>query len=162
VDFGRVIQGGGLADEGASDTVFLSGDLEQALRTPATDGAFETLGRLAELFRGRVWIISKCGPVTERKTRLWLDRHRFWERTGIPEGNLRICRRRAEKAVHCAELGITHMVDDRLDVHRALRGVVEHRYLFGPQRTLVPDWVEHTLTWADVETAVKADFEPAS
>lgn len=156
-----MIQGGGLPD-GAEDTVFLSGDLEQALRTPATDGAFELLSRLSELFERRVWVISKCGPATAQKTRLWLDRHRFWEHTKIPEGNLRFCRRRAEKAVHCVDLGITHMIDDRLDVHRALRGVVEHRYLFGPQHTPVPDWVDHTPTWADVEAAGTADLGLAS
>ncbi|MBA9006917.1 hypothetical protein [Thermomonospora cellulosilytica] len=154
-----MIQGGGLAD-GAQDTVFLGGDLEQALRTPATEGAFEVLGRLSELFERRVWVISKCGPVTERKTRLWLDRHEFWERTGTPAGNIRFCRKRAEKAVHCAELGITHMIDDRLDVHRALRDVVGHRYLFGPQPEPPPAWVTHTPTWADVEAAVTADLDP--
>ncbi|MFC3961304.1 hypothetical protein [Nocardia jiangsuensis] len=28
-------------------------------------------------------------------------------------------------------LGTTHMIDDRLDVHRALRGLVPHLYLYG-------------------------------
>ncbi|REE99285.1 hypothetical protein [Thermomonospora umbrina] len=137
VDFGRVIQGGPGPD-GSADTVFLDGDLDSALSSPATEGAFEVLARLADRFAGRVWIISKCGPVTERKTRLWLDHHAFWERTGTPVGHLRICRRRADKAVHCADLGITHMIDDRLDVHRALVGLVPRRYLFGPQEQPPP------------------------
>lgn len=153
VDFGRVIQGGALPD-GDEDTVFLGGDLDQALRSPATAGIFEILPQLVERFGGRVWIISKCGIAVERKTRLWLDHHDFWARTGIPYGNVRFCRRRADKAIHCAELGVTHMVDDRLDVHRALRSLVPYRYLFGPQHSPVPDWVTHTPTWADVHTAI--------
>ncbi|WP_200827306.1 hypothetical protein [Thermomonospora echinospora] len=161
VDFGRVIQGGAMPD-GTEDTVFLDGDLERALSSPATEGAFEVLARLTDLFAGRVWIISKCGPAVERKTRLWLDHHEFWERTGTPAGHLRFCRRRADKAGHCAELGITHMIDDRLDVHRAIRDIVGHRYLFGPWPGPVPDWVTPTPTWADVETRVTADLAGAA
>lgn len=156
VDFGRVIQGGALPD--GADTMFVGGTLQEALESPPTEGAFEVLPRLADLFGGRVWIISKCGPVTERKTRLWLEHHRFWTRTGIPAGHLRFCRQRAEKARHCAELGITHMIDDRLGVHQAIRDVVAHRYLFGPQTGPVPDWVVPTPTWADVEAKVTADL----
>lgn len=153
VDFGRVIHGGAGPD-GAEDTTFLGGDLAAALRSPATEGMFEVLPRLVDRFGGRAWIISKCGPVTERKTRLWLDHHLFWARTGIPRGNLRFCRQRADKAGHCAELAITHMIDDRLDVHRAIRGLVPHRYLFGPQPEPPPDWVTPTPTWADVEIRI--------
>lgn len=157
VDFGRVIQGGAMPDGGA-DTVFIGGTLEQAVRSPATEGAFEVLPRLVELFAGQVWIISKCGPAVERRTRLWLDHNELWTRTGIPEGNLRFCRKRQEKAVHCAELGITHMIDDRLDVHLAVRDIVDRCYLFGPQAEPAPNWVVPTPTWADVEAKVTVDL----
>lgn len=160
VDFGRVIQGGALPS-GAADTVFLSGGLEEALRSPATDGAFEALARLVPLFDGRAWVISKCGERVQRRTLAWLDHHDFYERTGIPRGNVRFCRRRADKAAHCAELGITHMIDDRLDVHLALRGVVPHLYLFGSHSEPVPIWVRHTPTWAEVEAATTADIATA-
>jgi FAD/FMN-containing dehydrogenase len=153
VDFGRVIHGGA-AEYGLEDTVFLSGDMTEALRTPATEGAFEVLPRLVERFAGRVWIISKCGERTEQKTLRWLDHHRLYERTGLPRGNVRFCRERADKAIHCAELGITHMIDDRLDVHRAIRDIVPNRYLFGPQTEPIPDWVTHVPTWADAERLV--------
>ncbi|WP_204249114.1 hypothetical protein [Nocardia arizonensis] len=69
---------------------------------------------------------------------------------------------RADKAGHCVELSITHMIDDRLDVHAAVRDLVPHRYLFGVQTELAPDWVVHTRTWADVEAAVMATFGPPS
>jgi hypothetical protein len=141
---------GGLGADDAADTNFLDSGLEEALATPATPGAFEVIPRLVALFQGRVWIISKCGESTQRKTLAWLEHHDFYGRTGVPCGNVRFCRERAEKAVHCRELGITHMIDDRLDVHRAIRDVVAHRYLFGPQDGEIPDWVIHTPDWDTV------------
>jgi hypothetical protein len=169
VDFGRVIQGGGPSvacprtpgtrDDDAAptepeDTVFLSGDMESAMRSPPTEGAFDVLPRLVARFGGRVWVISKCGERIQRRTLQWLDHHDFYRRTGIPRWNVRFCGRRADKAIHCAELGITHMIDDRLDVHAALRGLVPFRYLFGPQDAPPPDWVVHTPSWADVDRAL--------
>ncbi|WP_433201365.1 hypothetical protein ACQP1G_10190 [Nocardia sp. CA-107356] len=157
VDFGRVIQGAALPD-GGDDTVFLSGGIEAALATPPTDGAFEVLARLVARFDGQAWVISKCGPRVQERTLQWLDHQGFYQRTGVPSDNVRFCRKRADKAIHCAELGITHMIDDRLDVHRALRDVVPNRYLFGVQGADVPDWVRHTATWSEVEVAVAATF----
>lgn len=157
VDFGRVVQGAALSP-GVADTVFLSGGFEEAMRTPPSPGAFDVLPRLVELFGGRAWIISKCGPRVQDRTRQWLDHHEFYDRTGLSRDNLRFCRARAEKARHCAELSITHMIDDRIDVHVALRGLVPNLYLFGVQTEPAPDWVAHTVTWSDVENAVEASF----
>jgi hypothetical protein len=157
VDFGRVIHGGA-AESGEADTVFLDGDAEEAMRSPATPGMFETLPGLVDRFGGRVWVISKCGDRVQRRTLAWLDRHDFYRRTGIAAGNVRFCRRRADKAVHCAELRISHMVDDRLPVHRALRGLVPHLYLFGPQRDAPPEWVRPVATWADLDHAIAASW----
>ncbi|QXJ25057.1 hypothetical protein AGRA3207_006495 [Actinomadura graeca] len=145
IDFGRVIHGGPLAP-GDADTVFLGGDFEEALASPATEGMWDVLPGLIEAFGGRAWIISKCGERVRRRTLAWLDHHDFYERAGLPRGNVRFCRKRAEKARHCAELGITHMIDDRLDVHRAIDGIVAHRYLFGPQEA--PGGVRHVPDWA--------------
>lgn len=161
VDFGRVIQGGQLAP-GRADTVFLQGSMADALASPATEGVYEALPGLVERFAHQVWIISKCGERIELRTRQWLDHHDFYARTGIPRDNLRFCRKRADKAGHCAGLGITHMIDDRLDVHEAIRPLVPHRYLFGLQPDPPPAWVHHTPTWADVATAVTADLPPAA
>ena len=113
-------------------------------------------------FGGRAWVISKCGPRVQERTLAWLDHHDFYARTGIARGNVRFCRKRADKAGHCAELKITHMIDDRIDVHRALLDTVPRRYLFGRQKGPAPDWVHHTLTWTDVETAITADLAPTS
>lgn len=152
VDIGRVIIGGG-AVPGSSDTQFFSGDTARMLTTPAVPGAFDTLARLVPRFE-QVWLVSKCGVRIQRHTRQWLDHHDFAARTGIPRDNIRFCLERPGKAVHCADLGITHFVDDKVDVHHALLGVVTHRYLFGPQRKPPPTWVRHTATWSAVEDAI--------
>ena len=151
VDIGRVIIDGGAP--GHADTRFFSGDTARMLSTPAVPGAFDALARLTPLFE-QVWLVSKCGEEVRRKSLLWLDHHGFAARTGIPRENVRFCRRRPDKAIHCAELGITHFVDDKLEVHAALRGVVEHLYLFGPQTEPVPAWVTHTATWEEAEAAL--------
>src|SRR5687768_1268226 len=152
VDIGRVIIGGGTVP-GSSDTQFFSGDTARMLATPAVPGAFDALARLVPRFE-QVWLVSKCGERVQRHTRQWLDHHDFAARTGIPRDHIRFCLKRPDKAGHCAELGITHFVDDKPDVHRALDGVVPYRYLFGPQRTPPPAGVQPTLTWAAAEAAI--------
>ena len=125
------------------------------MRTPEVPGAFDTLARLVALFSGRAWLVSKCSQPTEARTMRWLAHHDFPARTGIPLTSVRFCRARPDKAIHCAELAITHFVDDRPDVHAALRGVVPHRYLFGPAAR-VPDGLTHTPDWASAEAAIRS------
>ncbi len=113
-----------------TDTSFFS---DNYLRTSAVTGAFGTLRRLVtQRFGDKVFLVSKCGPKVEKKTLHWLAHHRFFEATGIPQENVRFCRERHEKAPICAELGITHFVDDRLEVLSHLQ-MVETRYLFQPR-----------------------------
>jgi hypothetical protein len=157
VDIGRVvIDGGGNPSEG--DTAFFEGDEATMLATPEVPGAIAAIGRLATLFGGGVWLVSKCGPRTEERSKRWLEAHRFFERTGIAPGNLRFCRERADKRIHCVELGLTHFVDDRADVHRHIEDVVEHRYYFGPQDRPVPPPALHVPDWATAEAAIRASL----
>jgi hypothetical protein len=156
VDIGRVIIAGpeavAAADSEAADTAFFGESEEEAMATPAVAGAFEALARLSGWFGGRVWIVSKCGERTEARSLRWLEHNGFHDRTAIPPDHVRFCRQRAQKAVHATELGLTHFVDDRLDVHAALEGIVAHRYLFGPGPA--PAGIEITPTWAAVEAAI--------
>jgi hypothetical protein len=154
VDIGRVIIDGPAHPDGG-DTAFFGASEPEAMRTPAVPGAFAALARLVTRFDGDVWLVSKCGEFVEGRTRRWLRHHRFHEATGIPESHLRFCRQRADKADHATDLGLTHFVDDRADVHRYLEGIVAHRYLFGPGPA--PEGVEVTPTWADVESAIASD-----
>ena len=159
VDIGRVIIDGSAHPEGG-DTAFFTGDTARMLRTPSVPGAFETIARLVARFDGQAWLVSKCGERVQRRTLEWLEHHDFAGRTGITPDHVRFCRLRPEKAVHCEELAITHFVDDKLEVHQALREIVPHRYLFGKQRK-TPRWVEHTPTWAAAEEAITATLAGA-
>ena len=136
-----------------TDTSFFG---DNYLRTTAVPGAFEGLARLnAARFPGRIYLVSKCGPRIEARTRAWLAHHRFHAITGIPEAHLRFCRRRPDKAPICAALGISHFVDDRLEVLTYLTGVPQ-RYLFHPVESEVALYpgaraaVTRVETWAQL------------
>ena len=116
-----------------ADSAFLNGDRDTAIATPANPGSFAAIRELLPLFGGRVWLVSKCGPRIQVRTLDWLDHHRFWVYTSLTPDHLRFCILRNRKRAICAELGITHFVDDRPDIITSLTDVVEHRYLFGPQ-----------------------------
>jgi hypothetical protein len=76
----------------------------------------------------------------------------------VARQNLRFCRERPEKAEHARALGLTRFIDDRADVLQALRGVVDRRYLFGPQpRPQVEPGVIPVADWAAV---LRAAGEP--
>jgi hypothetical protein len=122
-------------------------------------GAFAAIARLAEVFDGAVWLVSKCGPRVQAKTRRWLDHWKFWTATGVAPDHLRFCLERRDKALHCHELGVTHFIDDRLDVLTHLRGFVARLYLFGHQNAPAPGWVTPVVTWPAVLEAVLPALE---
>ncbi len=155
IDIGRVIISGESHPDGG-DTAFFQGDEQTMLATPEMPGAVEAIAILVRLFEGRVWLVSKCGPHIEARTLRWLDGHDFYRRTGMDAGHVRFCRERAEKRGHCEELGLTHFVDDRVDVHTAIHGVVEHQYLFGPQAGLAPPFTTHVLGWNEARRHIEA------
>jgi len=116
------------------DTSFLS---RSYLETKAVPGAVEAIKQLvADRFQNQAFLISKADPRIQAKTLRWLDHHHFFEQTGIPRRNALFCRERNEKAAICSRLGITHFIDDRLEVLGQL-AAVEHRYLFHPQESEV-------------------------
>jgi hypothetical protein len=153
IDIGRVIIGPA-DDHGRADTSFLSGTPDRAMETPPAPGAFDAIAQLSEAFDGAVWLVSKCGPSVQAKTRRWLEHWKFWTATGVAPDHLRFCLERRDKALHCRELGITHFIDDRIDVLTHLRGLVPALYLFGHQKEPAASWVQPVLTWPAVLTAV--------
>lgn len=147
---------GGVVIDRANDRTDTSFFSTRYLETTATAGVFEALACLAaERFGTNIHFVSKCGPETERKTREWLAHHRMFERTGIPAANLHFCRRRAEKAPIAATLGLTHFIDDRLEVLGYLE-TVPTRILFAPVEAEVAKHrhllrhVTRVATWAEV------------
>lgn len=157
IDIGKVIINGP-AHPADGDTAFFEGDEVTMLATPEMEGAVDVIARLVPQFDGRVWLVSKCGARVQARTLRWLDGHDFYRRTGVDPGNVRFCRTRPDKRIHCTELGLTHFVDDHPEVHAAIRGAVAHQYFFGRQRQVVPDFGIHTPTWADVEHAIADTF----
>ncbi len=153
IDIGRVIIEPG---EGDHDTSFLGGSDADAMKTPPSVGALETIAELVEAFEGRVWLVSKCGPRIQARTRMWLAHWRFHERTRLPASQVRFCRKRPEKAPICAGLGLQAFIDDRPDVLAPMAGVVAWRYLYGPQRRPAPA----DLVWLRDWAAVRAELVP--
>jgi hypothetical protein len=155
IDIGRVIIGA--ADSsGRADTSFLSGSEETALSTPASAGAFDAIAELTRAFAGRVWLVSKCGPRIQQLTRRWLLRQSFFERTGVRPDRVRFCLKRPEKRDHCAAIGATHFIDDRLDVLEHLVDLVPQLYWFGHQSgaAKAPTWAQPALDWSQARDLI--------
>jgi hypothetical protein len=159
VDVGGVIVA--LADRDEDTSFFGSRPLE----TPAVAGVFDELGALTSgLFAGRVHVVSKAGPSVAANTRAWLAHHRFFERTGVAPDHVHFVRERRDKAPVCERLGITHFVDDRLDVLVHLE-TVEHRFLFTGGRSDeargadLPDWATVAPTWPALRAAIHRSLD---
>jgi len=159
IDIGRVIINGP-GHPGGGDTAFFQGDENALQATPEMDGAVPAIARLAGLFTGRVWLVSKCGPAVEARTLRWLDGHDFYARTGVERGSVRFCRTRPDKRPICSELALTHFVDDHPEVHAAIRGTVDYQYFFGPQADPVPGYGMHAPTWAAAERLIRESLSP--
>ncbi len=136
-----------------TDTSFFS---DNYLQTTAVQGVFDALCQLVEKrFDDRVFLVSKCGKHVESKTLDWLDHHRFYDLTGIGRGRIHFCRKRHEKAGICDKLGVTHFVDDRLEVLGNLT-IVGTLYLFQPQPDEVRRFarflnrVKQVNTWQEI------------
>lgn len=153
IDVGRVLICP-VDDEDGPDTSFLDADEETALRIPPAPGSIEVIADLVARLQGRVWLVSKAGPRIQQLTRRWLEHQRFHALTGMPPSHVRFCRRRPEKREHASELGLTHFIDDRLDVLQHLLGLVPSLYLYGVQRTSPPDWVQPVRDWNAVRRAL--------
>lgn len=125
IDIGNVITAGG-------NEVFTP----DFLTGPAMPGAFEAIKKLVEKFgRAHVWLVSKCGQQTETRTVQWLEHHGFFESTDVCRGHVIFCRKRHEKAPICERIGITHFIDDRLEVlsHMTFIDPPMKLYLFKPR-----------------------------
>ena len=155
--------GGVLVDRVAegSDTSFFGG---RPMDTPAVPGALEALPRLLELFDHRVHIVSKAGPKISELTRRWLEVRGAAGGDGIPAGNVHFVRKRPDKHEVCERLGVTHFVDDRLDVLEHLT-TVDRRYLFtgglGGHRapSSVPGWATVVNEWPRLLGLLLRDVE---
>lgn len=152
---------GGVIIQPADDDADTSFFGDHYLRTPPVPGVFEGLATLvAARFGPAVHLVSKCGEQTEARTREWLAHHDFYRRTGISPENVHFCRTRAAKAPIAAELGLTHFVDDKLEVLSYLSSV-PHRFLFRPSPGEVAAYAEHlaavhpVASWPELVAALR-------
>ena len=157
IDIGKVIINGP-AHPAGGDTAFFTGDEATLLATPEMDDCVAVIARLTSTFSGQVWLVSKCGPRVQARTLRWLDAHDFYGRTGMADSHVRFCRTRPDKRVHCADLSLTHFVDDHREVHAAIRGTVDYQYFFGPQAQPVPEYGIHVPTWRYAEILITASL----
>lgn len=155
IDIGRVLMSATDPD-GTADTSFLSGSDLDALETPPTPGALAALATLVDRCDGRVWLVSKCGARVADLTRRWLVHQGVYTRTGLRPEQVRFCKERKGKAPICLEVGVTHFVDDRADVHRHLAGIVPFRFLFGYQSGPAPAELVHVRDWGEALRALIA------
>lgn len=154
IDIGRVlIEGDG------PDTSFLSGSLEQALACPPCPGALEGLTALVELFGPEhTHLVSKAGPRVAERSRRWLEAHDVYARTGLRPEHLVFVRERRDKAREAVRLGLSHFVDDRLDVLHHLAGLVPHLFVYGEAAARAPAGVTGCPRWPDVVHAVTRSY----
>jgi hypothetical protein len=127
VDIGGVIIDGhvGRGEEGFFDA--------NHLRTPQMYGGFAALRRIkSSRHVCSVYVVSTARPPVEKKLREWLEANRFHEETGISPSDVHFCAERSQKAFIGTILGLTHFIDDRLQVLGSMDRVA-HRYLFRPR-----------------------------
>lgn len=123
IDIGNVITGG----DTDKNVLFSERYLDVVEIPGALQGVKELFGR----FNGQVCLVSKCGGIVQAKTRHWLSHHNFYALTGVDPGHVFFCEKREGKAPICRFLGVTHFIDDRLEVLGYL-DTVRHKYLFKP------------------------------
>lgn len=111
VDVGGVI----IASTKEDQDTFFHGN---HLLTPVFPGAFEGLRKLVDEVFGpqNVYVVSKCKPNVQQKTKEWLDHHDFYARTGIRRENVHFCLEKKDKGPICRDLQLTTFIDDRLEV----------------------------------------------
>jgi len=122
---------GGVIIDRANDKTDTSFFGEKYLETTPVDGAFEAIARLhADLFKGKVYVVSKCGQKIQKQTLHWMEHRGFFQVTGIPRERVLFCRRRQDKYPIARRLKLTHFIDDRLEILAYLKGAVKTRILF--------------------------------
>ncbi len=107
---------------------------------PATDSVYEAMKKLNVFFAGKVYLISKCTPWAQEKILAWLSDNDFYGKTGLDPKNVRFVRERHEKDAVCQELGITHFIDDRLEVLGYMIDSTPNLFLFQPDKAEVEEF----------------------
>eukprot|EP00697_Spironema_sp_BW2_P003975 gnl/Spiro4/15357_TR8258_c0_g1_i1.p1 gnl/Spiro4/15357_TR8258_c0_g1~~gnl/Spiro4/15357_TR8258_c0_g1_i1.p1 ORF type:complete len:234 (-),score=41.58 gnl/Spiro4/15357_TR8258_c0_g1_i1:245-946(-) len=110
IDFGGVVIG-------RDDRFMRSSDPTEYCSVPPNDGAFHCIRELVLDYGARnIFIISKAGESTIRKTNAWLAHHDFFSVTGMLRENVLFCSARSGKVPLAIDNAITHFIDDHAQV----------------------------------------------
>jgi hypothetical protein len=125
---------------------------EEYAFAPEMEGAMDSIRLLGERkFGSRMHLVSRASPDAQTRLLLWLDANDFYAKTGVPRENVHFCSLRHEKETHCVEQGITHFIDDRLEVLSHLIGKVPHLYLLSSDEDDVRQFREHLASVVQVK-----------
>ncbi|HSX01383.1 MAG TPA: hypothetical protein VLF67_04025 [Candidatus Saccharimonas sp.] len=138
VDIGGVIIDGSAGVSSGDDTDL---DDEGFLETPAIAGAIRMIAQLNLAF-DQTYLISKARPATRERTNRWLKHHNFYGLTGIVPQRVIYTDDRIQKAVVASLVGISHFVDDKLEVLKYLKGVARCRVLFRSDPSEVTNFID--------------------
>jgi len=134
---------------------------------PEAPGVCESLKRINELFGGNVTVVYNSTGIADEKIRVWLEAHKFTERTGIPPERIRRTTHGRDKTPFMEQSTSTHysttvVVDDRLEVVSKFVCKVPNLFLFRPQTHEMEEF-KHTgalshvhivKTWQEIENAL--------
>ena len=107
---------------------------------PPSDDVSDALKTLNEYFEGKVYLVSKCNEWAQVQILLWLKTQDLYTKTGIKEENVHFVRQRHEKDTVCRKLGITHFIDDRLEVLSHMIESTPNLFLFQPDEVEVKEF----------------------
>ncbi|MEK9131595.1 MAG: hypothetical protein AAB447_01650 [Patescibacteria group bacterium] len=163
IDFGDTIAIARNQNEGDTRALRMSEDPD-FLNRQALPGAFISINQLVTLLGPRnLFIVSRCSIPGEEKIMAWLEHHKFWEQTGMKRENIRFCRERNQKGTICAELGITHFVDDRFECLVAMKTVTRKYRLSGKLPDIAVQRVyTHSVPNRGAVVVYKAEYNPAT
>jgi hypothetical protein len=84
---------------------------------PETYGIVKAVNGIVNRFRQEnVFIVSSADGLLRNTILYWLEKNNILKRTGACTKNLIFCKERKEKAIVCAQRGITQFIDDRREV----------------------------------------------
>lgn len=124
------------------------------LLVPKVDDSFSVIAELVEKFH--VVIISKAGAVVQRKTNEWFEDQNFFQKTGLPHTRVFYTATRDEKTRVAIEHGVTHFIDDKLEVLGYMMGCIPNLFAFNTERRqrerypYVATMVAHVNSWQEL------------
>jgi hypothetical protein len=128
---------------------------DRYLEVPIVVGVLASLTRLRSRFGADIYLISTN---VRRRPQAFeiLEKHRILELVG--RDHVVMCDTDAAKAIACRDLGITHFVDDRIEVLELLASVTR-RYFFTSEdaHRSLPSNIVRVASWSAIEYDLLAE-----